>query len=168
MAFQDHFKLADDMVTHLDSVTSGISDPFIMSRYVGFVSVAAVTVYELAIKEIFIDFGEKKHKVLGSFTRSYFDRINGRIKIKVIRDEYISRFGDKYVTRFKKKIETVEKDNLRTHGVSVTNSYTNIITWRNEFAHAGKIPSYVTYNEVTKSYEAGKEVIICLAETMRR
>ena len=69
MAYTDHFQLADDVISHLNTVIGGISDPFIASRYVGFVAVASVTVYELAIKEIFIDFGERKHKVLGEFTR---------------------------------------------------------------------------------------------------
>ncbi len=48
MAYHDHFKLADDMISHLDSVIGGITDSFVTSRYVGFVAVAAVTVYELA------------------------------------------------------------------------------------------------------------------------
>ncbi|MCB9422845.1 MAG: hypothetical protein H6667_23805 [Ardenticatenaceae bacterium] len=168
MAYQDHFRLADDMIIHLNTIIASVSDPFITSRYVGFVAVTAVTVYELAIKDVFFDFGNKKHKVLGTFTRSYFDRINGRIKIQIIRDEYVRRFGDKYVTRFKKKIEETEELNIRLHGRSIQSSYNNIIIWRNEFAHEGKIPGTVTYNEVTASYEVGKEVIKCLAETMYR
>lgn len=168
MAYHDHFKLTDDVIAHLDTVVGGIHDPFIASRYVGFVAVAAVTVYELAIKDIFCEFGEAKHRVLGSFTRSYFDRINGRIKIKIIHEDYISRFGDKYVERFKRKIEATEKKSLSELGISVRSSYSNIITWRNEFAHDGKIPTNATYEEVTKSYEAGKKVIACLAEAMHR
>lgn len=168
MAYQNHFRLADDMITHLNTVMGGIVDPFISSRYVGFVAVAAVTVYELAIKEIFIEFGEKKHKCLGSFTQSYFDRINGRIKIKNIKEDYISRFGDKYVKRFKKKLDVKEKTSLQNHRISIVNSYTNVIIWRHSFAHEGKIPTTVTYNEIVKSYESGKEVLDCLSDTMQR
>lgn len=46
-------KLADNLIAHLNTVVTSISDPFLASRYAGFVSVAAATVYELAIKEIF-------------------------------------------------------------------------------------------------------------------
>ena len=53
MPYTDHFRLADDLIAHLDTVMGGISDPFISSRYVGFVSIVAVTVYELAIKCVF-------------------------------------------------------------------------------------------------------------------
>lgn len=52
MAYDSHFILADDMINHLNSIVGGTTDPFMSSRYVGFVSVSAVTVYELALKEI--------------------------------------------------------------------------------------------------------------------
>ena len=168
MSYVDHFKLADEMIDHLDSVIHGITDPFISSRYVGFVSIAAVTVFELAIKDIFFEFGNKKHKVLGNFTYSYFERINGRIKMKIIREDYLKRFGEKYVKRFKSKTAEAEKTYLTTQGISIMNSYNNIIEWRNQFAHEGEIPSTVTYDEVTSSYNAGKKIIECLAETMYR
>lgn len=168
MAYNDHFKLTDDMIDHLNAVISGISDPFISSRYIGFVSVSAVTVYELAVKEIFCTFASKKHKVLGDFAFSYFDRINGRVKLTIIRDEYISKFGTKYVDKFRIKIEKAEQQFLRTSRVSIKNSYNNVIVWRNQFAHEGQIPSTVTYSEIVKSYTAGKEVIHCLAATMQR
>lgn len=168
MAYHDHFRLADDMIAHLDTVVGAIADPFVASRYVGFVSVVAVTVFELAIKDIFCEFGDKKHSVLGTFTRSYFDRINGNISLDTIRREYTKRFGNKYVEKFKKKLDNADTSRLRVDGVSVKSSYSNVITWRNEFAHAGRIPSTVTYEEMTKAYEAGKEVIRCLAEAMQR
>lgn len=65
MTYQDHFKLADDIISHVDTVIHEIADPFISSRYIGFISVSAVTVYELAIKEIFCDFATQEHEVLG-------------------------------------------------------------------------------------------------------
>lgn len=82
MAYVDHFRLADDLLAHLRTVVSGIQDPFLASRYTGFFAIAGVTVYELAIKEIFCEFGARKHKVLGHFTRTYFERVNGRIRYK--------------------------------------------------------------------------------------
>jgi RiboL-PSP-HEPN len=167
MAYQDHFRLADDMVAHLDTIILGVQDPFITSRYVGFVSVAAVTVYELALKEIFCQFGEKKHRVLGNFTRSYFDRINGRIKISNICDEYIPRFGEKYLKRFKRNLQIIEQNGLHAHGISIRTSYSNVIEWRNSFAHQGIIPPFVTYAEVTQAYRVGKDVLTCLSDTMR-
>ena len=168
MTYTKHFQLADDVITHLNSIVPTITDPFLTSRYIGFVSIAAVTVYELAIKDIFIEFGTKKHKVLGNFTYAYFDRINGRIKTKIIKDEYIKKFGAKYVNKYKININKIENDNLRDHGISVLSSYNNVVEWRNQFAHEGNFLTTVTYNEIVDSYEAGKKVIDCLADTMRR
>lgn len=167
MIYSDHFVLADDYITHLDAVILGISDPFIKSRYAGFLSVSAVTVYELAIKTIFIDFAKKKHSTFGTFVNSHFTRINGRIKLENIKNEYVPRFGDKYLTRFKTKLDKKEKEVLKSAGASIKSSYSNIITWRNDFAHAGQIPVTATYDEVKKAYAMGKIVIDCLAESMK-
>jgi hypothetical protein len=168
MAYLNHFTMADDMINHLSSVVSSQTDPFISSRYVGFVSVSAVTVYELALKEIFIDFAQQKHNVFGTYAKSHFDRINGRIKYKSIKDDYIVKFGDRYLKRYKKKMSLLESNSLTTQGKSIINSYNNLITWRNDFAHEGHIPNTVTFNEAVDSYRLGKELIKCVAETMTR
>lgn len=168
MTYADHFQLADDYLAHLDTVIVQITDPFIQSRYTGFLTVSAATVYELAIKSIFIDFAHRKHQVLGNFTTAYFDRINGRIRADVIREDYLKKFGEKYVKRFRKKLEHKERTTLISEGMSVTAAYANIITWRNEFAHEGRIQAVATYDEVKRAYGIGKHLIHCLAETMNR
>jgi hypothetical protein len=167
MPYTDHFTLADDYISHLDAVIGGITDPFIKSRYTGFLSVSAVTVYELALKTIFLEFAQGKHKLLGNFTNVYFARINGRIRLAVIREDYIPKFGDKYLKRFNKKLETRERQILRAERASVKSAYANIITWRNGFAHEGIVPTTATYDEVKRAYNLGKHVIHCLAESMR-
>ncbi|MCF6210719.1 MAG: hypothetical protein L3K24_08645 [Gammaproteobacteria bacterium] len=168
MTYTDHFLHADDVIAHLNSIVPSITDPLLLPKYVGFVSVAAVTVYELAMKDIFIDFARKKHKVLGNFTEAYFDRINGRIKLKIIKEDYIGKFGRKYQIKFQKNIEKKSKEYLQINHRDIRSSYANLITWRNEFAHEGIINSTTTYDEVIKAYEDGKEVIHCLAESMTR
>lgn len=47
-------------------------------------------------------------------------------------------------------------------------SYSNLILWRNNFAHVGNVPATATYAEVTQSYEDGKFVIHALAASMVR
>lgn len=168
MAYRTHFKHADDVVTHLNGVVPTITDPLLTVKYIGFVTVAAVTVYELAIKDIFIAFAKKKHKVLGNFTENYFDRINGRIKTKAIKEEYLPLFGDKYVAQFRKKVDTAAAFHLATYRRDIRSAYSNLITWRNDFAHEGKVNSTATYSEVVLAYEDGKEIIRCLAEAMVR
>lgn len=168
MTYTRHFQLADDYLVHVDAALIGIADPFVRSRYVGFTAISAVTVYELAIKEIFMGFGAKKHKVLGTFVQRHFDRINGQIGRDRIVGTYLPLFGDKYVDRFKRHLESTELRCLRTDSVSVKESYANLLTWRNAFAHEGVIPSSATYEEVKRSYLFGKKLIECLAATMVR
>lgn len=168
MSYANHFGHADDVISHLNTVIPAISNSLLKAKYVGFVSVAAVTVYEQAIKEIFINFAKKKHKVLGSFTESYFSRINGKIKIQVIRNEYIKKFGEKYQEKFEKNLKLAGKSYLRLYRRDMESSYSNMITWRNDFAHEGKMNSTTTYAEIVQAYEDGKQVIHCLAKTMTR
>ncbi len=168
MPYTDHFRHADDVVAHLNGVVHGLSDQLLRAKYVGFVTVAAVTVYEIAIKDIFLDFARKKHKVLGQFTESYFDRINGRIKISVIQDDYVAKFGEKYVKQFNNKLKTEADIHLKAHKRDIRTSYANLILWRNTFAHEGRLASNATYQEVVTAYQDGKLVIKCLADAMVR
>lgn len=168
MSYVDNFTHADELIAHLDTVVPGITTPLLQAKYTGFVSVAAVTVYELAIKEIFIGFGAGKHKILGNFTEAYFHRINGRIKIRVVKEDYINKFGQKYVVRFDKKVTARANDYLRSTGRDIRSAYNNLITWRNDFAHAGKLNTTATYKEATQAYADGKEEIHVLADVMRR
>lgn len=167
MTYTNHFQHADDIVAHLNTVVPALQDPLLQAKYVGFVAVAAVTVYELAIKEIFQEFGTKKHKVLGTFVESHFARINGRIKLKVIKDDYVEKFGDKYKKRFVRNLDKDFAEFMSRNKRDILNSYTNLIIWRNEFAHEGRFNTNATYDEAIQSYEDGKEVIHCLARSMR-
>jgi hypothetical protein len=166
--YSDHFKLADDLIDHLDSVLVGMHDPFIASRYAGFVAVCSVTVLEMALKAILCDFAEAKHKVLGTFCAKHFERINGRIGLDTIVGEYLPRFGTKYQSKFQRALEKLEIEQLRTTGGSVKQSYRNLLTWRNGFSHGGNVPQNATYHEVKLAYVRGKTVMDCLASCMRR
>jgi hypothetical protein len=168
MSYVDHFRHADDVIAHLNTVVPGLPDPLLKTKYAGFVTVAAVTVYELAIKDIFCEFGRKKHKILGAFSESYFKKINGRVTLDHIRKDYCLRYGDVYVTKFKTQLESSNKTHLAAHRRDLRSSYSNLIVWRNAFAHEGAVPATVTYSEVVQAYQDGKEVIHSLAATMIR
>ncbi|WP_089725863.1 HEPN domain-containing protein [Candidatus Thiosymbion oneisti] len=166
MIYGSHFRHADDIVNHLNDIVPEITNPLLKAKYVGFVSVAAVTVYELAIKEILIEFARRKHQVFGHFIEAHLDRINGRIRLKTIKEEHISRFGSKYETRFQQGLDKRTKEYLQDNQRDIKNSYTNLIIWRNDFSHTGRINPTTTYEEAVQAYEDGKEVIHCLASCM--
>lgn len=167
MSYTKQFAHADDIVNHLNTVVPALNDPLLEAKYVGFVAIAAITVYELAIRDVFVEFSSKKHKVFGTFTEAYFGRINGRIRMGEIRDN-IKRFGDKYLKRFNRKMDATSNKYLKVNKRDLVTSYSNLITWRHDFAHQGTIKTNATYSEVIQAYEDGKEVIRCLAESMNR
>jgi hypothetical protein len=166
--YSDHFRLADDLIAHLDTVLAGINDPFIASRYTGFVAVASVTVLEMSLKSILCDFATAKHKVLGTFCGKHFERINGRIGLDAINHDYLPRFGVKYQARFSRALDHLERQHLRSDGSSVKSSYGNLVTWRNEFAHGASVPQNASYDEVKRAFQCGKLLMDCLAGCMKR
>ncbi len=166
MSYMDRFKHADDIITHLDAIVPSLTDNALKAKYAGLLAVAGVTVYELAIKDIFFEFADKKHAVLGVSTRVRFERINGQIKLEDLMGKHIHFFGEKYETKFRKKIEDIEIKTLKAKRVSVKSSYKNLIVWRHNFAHSASIMN--TYEEVKDAYFIGQEVIHCLNETMKR
>jgi hypothetical protein len=163
-----HFKHADDVIAHLAGLMPNISDPLLEAKYVGFAAVAAVTVYEVAIKNAFFDFAKRKHSILEVFAKAHFERLNGRIKVKMIVEDYLPRFGSKYVERFKRDLSKTNAVYLRQHHRDINSSFSNVITWRNEFAHQGGISSNVTFKEVAAAFEDGKEVVYCIQRSLRR
>jgi len=138
----------------------------IQAQYAGFAAVVSVTVYELAIKEIFIEFARKKHKVFGSHIEHHLKRLNGRINLKDLKHDQIKRFGEKYLIRFDRLLKKRENEILRVEGKSVTTCYSNLIVWRNEFAHQGRLLTNATYSEVCDAYRLGKITIECLENSM--
>jgi len=167
MDYRDHFKLADDLIAHLDTAVAAVTDPFVRTRYAGFLAVSTVTVLELGVRTIFEEFAGRKHKVFRTFVGGSFARINGRIRLDDMRD-YAMRFGDRYKRALSDHVEMLEKTTLAQSGKSVSTCYGNLLTWRNEFAHEGRVPTNATYEEVKAAYECGKLVLDCLDRSMKR
>lgn len=168
MPYTDRFTQVEDYLAHLDPMMAGIADPFVQGRYIGFIAISAVTAYELAIKDIFYAFADKKHAVLGSVTRARFFRLNGKIKLDDLKKEHVKSFGDKYFLRFRKNLEIADDSYVRANGSSPKTAYNNVVMWRHTFVHEGEPPNTTNYDEIKRNYVAGKEVIHCLSRTMVR
>ncbi len=143
-------------------------DPFLATRYVGFLCVSAVTVIEFAVRDILIDFASAKHRVFGVFCNELYERLNGRVTLKDLRENHIKKFGDRYVARFSKMLEAEELRELRASGRSIRSSYGNLITWRHSYAHQGVLPANASYSEAKQGFELGKHVLQCLDQSMKR
>ncbi|CUW45472.1 hypothetical protein B3286c2_0589 [Brucella vulpis] len=168
MSLEERFQASDSYLEHLDAILNDVTDPMLCMRYAGFLSVTAVTVFELSFKEIIYKFADRKHRVFGNHIRSTYERLNGKISINDITNSHIKKFCDIYLRRFKKELDSIERKSLSIGGGSVRSSYGNIITWRNKFVYEGQMPPTATYEEAIKSYLLGKNVLVCLEYSLRR
>lgn len=168
MAYAKHFQLTDDLMAHLDAVLGAIPDRAIQARYTGFLAISSAAVIELSIKTMFEEFAEGKHKVFGHYVGQSFQKINGRIKLADIKDDYLQKCGVKYKTRFTKRLDLLERKALVVEKLSIKTSYSNMLVCRHQFAHTGQVPSNTTYAEVKQGYECGKKIMHCLAGCLTR
>ena len=165
MSFQNIFATTDTLVNHFNSISSTIADQSMLTHYAGIIAVNGTTAYELAIKDIFINFASKKNSVFGTFTINYFDRLNGRIIISELKDNQIKRFGPKYMNKFDAILSRNENLILKKSKTSITACYNNLILSRHNYVHKGA--STLTISEAINCYQFGKEVINCLFKSMR-
>lgn len=167
MAYQNRFNGLDVLISQLTPLSQqqGV-DPMVLSSMAGIVAVEAVTAFELAIKDIFEEFSKKKHKVFGSFVKSTFSRLNGRIKYQEIKDNMVKAYGEKYFQRFVARKDLKTQTVFIASGVDLVQTYDNLVLGRHRFVHSGELT--MTLTEAINSYNIGKELIAALDEAMRR
>lgn len=167
MAYQNRFNPVDLLISQLTPLASqpGI-DPLVLSSMAGIVAVEAVTSYELAIKDIFEDFAIRKHKVFGSFVKTTYGRLNGRIKYQEIKDNMVKSYGEKYSRRFVSKLEAKTRVVMMTEHVDLVQTYDSFVLGRHSFVHSGTLT--MTLAEAIRYYNIGKHLIAVIDETMKR
>lgn len=163
MGYTDKYIAADNLIAHIASIKDSM-DEQTKSYYAGFISVNAVTVYELAIKEILIEFAKRKHLVFGDFITNYLARINGRINVTDIL-ELAGKFGEYYKKNWQTKIKAANDTILMAEKLSILSCYTNLIGCRHKYVHVGS--TTLTLDECITNYNMGKRVIEVLFATMK-
>lgn len=123
-----------------------------------------VAAFECSIKAIFTSFATSKHRILGTVAGYHFKRINSKIQIDRIANEYARQFGDHYRSRFKELVQQEEARILISDKTSMKETYHNLIRWRNEFAHEGK--KLATLEEVTRALPIAQIVVRQLDRAM--
>lgn len=166
MAYQNRFNSVDLLINQLTPIVQPGTDPLVLSAMAGIVAVEAVTAYELAIKDIFDEFSHKKNKVFGSFVKSSFSRLNGRIKYQEIKDNMVKAFGEKYLRRFIQKKDAKTAIVMANEHIDLVQTYDNLILGRHQFVHVGNLT--MTLQEAIRYFNIGKELIAALDEAMKR
>ena len=166
MAYTSRFGSVDLLINQLQPLVQPDTDPLVLSSWAGLVAVEAVTAYELAIKDIFENFAKKKNKVFGSFVKSTYSRLNGRILYKDVKEGLVTPYGDKYSRKLLQKKEEKTAEVFALDRVDLVNTYNNLIECRHQLVHAGVFT--MSFEEAVRSYQIGKKFIEVLDETMKR
>ena len=166
MAYTSRFASVDLLISQLQPLVQPGTEPLVLSSWAGLVAVKAVTAYELAIKDIFEEFARGKHKVFGTFVKSTYSRLNGRIVYKDVKDGLLKPYGDKYSQKLVKKKDAKTAEVLASEGVDLVTTYNNLIECRHQLVHAGTFN--MAFDEAVRSYQIGKKLIEVFDETMKR
>lgn len=155
MPHTDRVIPVDDLFQEFNSIVFGFSSD-LQSKITGFMSVSAVTSYELAIKDILIDFASSRHAEFGNFIRKHLSRINGNIQIQQIKD-LIKSFDDNYSTKFENCLCDTESRLDVSQRYRMREDYKNLLTCRHKFVHGGHIT--LSFQECEASFNIGKNII---------
>lgn len=161
---RDFFADSDSFIEHIRGAANNIEDDYVTSRYVGFVAVSAITIYEVNVKQLLQSFGARMHPMLGNFASITFKKLNARIGRDDI-EKYLGHYGEDYVAGFREVVNAKERE--REQEGSVKGSYKNLLTWRHQFVHAGTLPNQATFDESLRAYELGKEVVNALSDILK-
>ena len=166
MANRAEYNSIDLLISQLEPLVQTGIDPLILSSWAGIIAVEAVTAYELSIKRICEEFARKKHKVFGSFVKSSYDRLNGHIFYKDIKEGIVKPYGEIYLRRLVKNKDSKTALIMASERVDLVQTYDNLITCRHRFVHAGMLT--LSFSEAVNYYRIGKNLIDVIDETMRR
>lgn len=124
----------------------------------GLLVVAIASAYESCVKEVLISHASSKHGDFEYFVTRHYSKLNSKIgKDDLIK--YTKLFSPKVHDDFKllllKRGQAIES---RT-GMSITAKYSQILSWRHDFAHAGL--QNTTVSEAAKFHRFAKRVLYC-------
>ncbi len=151
-------------ISHLKTVAPKPAPDLLHARFAGFAAVSAVSNLEQATKDAFLAFAATRHADFEYFVRDVLESFNAQLKLKLLRERHVVRFGEKPLKRFDDLLSKCERRALKWGRVSLKASYGNLITWRHACAHKGYLQD-ATLSDVARAARAGEIVIraLCLA-----
>jgi|LNAP01.1.fsa_nt_gb hypothetical protein len=146
-------RLSFDIKTHLPSEKNGLID--FRADLAGLLVVAIASSYENCVKDILIRHATSRHESFGEFALRHYDRLNSKITLDDL-NRYCKLFhGD--ADKFKMDLNKRNGRVLNRARVDIKQSYTQILSWRHDFAHAGH--RNTTVEEAFKTHLAAKRVL---------
>jgi hypothetical protein len=122
----------------------------------GLFVVTIAATYESCVKEILINFASRHHVAFGNYTSQRYAKLNSRINVSDLH-LYAKTFGPSVGVNFKAELKR-SKDAINGRiGKDIEKSYEQILSWRHDFAHAGK--RNTTLEEAAATHTIAKRVL---------
>jgi RiboL-PSP-HEPN len=124
----------------------------------GLYVVAVAAAYESCVKEVMVNYAARHHALFGQYALGSYEKLNSRINMSDLH-RYTKIFhpsiGDNFKVILKAKKESIDQK----LGKDIIKSYEQILSWRHDFAHAGK--RNTTLEEAINTHRFGLRVIYC-------
>ncbi len=122
----------------------------------GLLVVLMAASYESCVKETLIGYATRHHNQFGNFARNQFRKLNSRISMSDLYS-YTSNFDNSVNEKFKQIINDLKNRLLNRVGRDITTAYSQILSWRHDFAHAGV--RNTTVEEALMNHRLAKRVL---------
>lgn len=102
----------------------------------GLLVVAIVASYESCVKETLTNFASRHHEKFGMFAQNHFKRLNSRIALSDL-TTYARTFDNSIHGRYGELLKQRKNRIDKKIGRDITAAYTQLLSWRHDFAHSG-------------------------------
>jgi hypothetical protein len=127
----------------------------------GLLVVSMAASYENCVRETLVTFAGGHHAAFGTFTSNNYKRLNSRISISDLY-QYAGIFDDGVRERFKTLLGQRKRKIDARIGKNIESSYSQILSWRNDFAHSGV--RNTTIEEAMVTHRLAKRVLYIFDE----
>lgn len=158
-----HFKRIDQLVGEMQQFVPdgapGVAE--FRADLAGLLVVSIAAAYESCVKDTLVTFAGGHHAAFGNYTLKNYQKLNSRISISDLH-RYAAIFDDAVGDRFK-KILSRRKERIDSRiGKNIEASYSQILSWRHAFAHAGL--RNTTIEEAVSTHILAKRVLYSFDE----
>lgn len=157
-----HFNRIEQLVAEMRQfVPTDIGVAQFRADLAGLLVVSMAASYENCVRETLVTFASAHHAAFGNFTAKNFERLNSRIAVSDLH-KYAATFDNEVRDRFKALLaERKRKIDVRM-GKNIEASYSQILSWRHDFAHAGV--RNTTIEEALSTHRLAKRVLYAFDE----
>lgn len=158
-----HFSKISELVDEMNTFVPQDDNKKIQFRanLAGLLVVSISATYETCVKETLCEYAHRHHILFGGFADRNYEKINSRIRIDDLR-RYCDLFGDSISCKFKATYRKKRERIRRTTGFDIEQRYSQLFSWRNDFAHGGI--RNTTIEEVYSSHNIAKRVMYIFNE----